>query len=378
MAHFVVAGWPSGELAVATHGADPVTIQYRFQMTLMKPVEVLRELVYPLSHFATVAPMIMSWLLFSVAFLFGLYGLFVFLVTLVPFLAYLMKLLEARVYGRAAPAFNAELMSFANNIWSLFPLVPAALLGWLYFILVREIAPVYAVTLVVAASTIFPASLGVLSITQSALQSLNPIAVFRFARETGMDYLLLIVILGGIATALVMLELAGVSVFWLRFGFIYLIFLSYSLLGAITCRHDLRQEVDIPAPLAPLPGAQQANLLKERERVAIHAYGFVSRGNRAGGLAHIQLNIEREANQDDACNWFFNTMLKWENTDAALFFAQTYLHRLLVQDRDPQVLKLLSQCYYANAQFRPAEGDRAAIRELVQRHGRSDLLALLG
>ena len=105
---------------------------------------------------------------------------------------------------------------------------------------------------------------------------------------------------------------------------------------------------------------------------------FVSRGNRAGGLAHIQLHIEREEHQDAAYNWFFNAMLKWENTDAALFFAQTYLHRLLAQQSDAKVLKLLSQCYYANTSFRPAKDDRAAVLELVQRHGRADLQEFMG
>jgi hypothetical protein len=70
-------------------------------------------------------------------------------------------------------------------------------------------------------------------------------------------------------------------------------------------------------------------------------------------------------------------MLKWENSNAALFFAQPYLHRLLLQQSEPATLKLLSQCFHANPQFRPAEEDRDDAIEVAERHGRNDLLRFL-
>jgi len=156
-----------------------------------------------------------------------------------------------------------------------------------------------------------------------------------------------------------------------------LLVLTYSLTGRITGGHKLHEEVDIPAPLDPTPAQKQDKIVAVRSEIINHAYGFVSRGNRAGGLAHIQAHIDDETDKDEAYRWYFNEMLKWENTDAALCFAQTCLHRFLSQQRDTAALKLLSQCYHANPRFRPDKDHAEAVIELAERNGRDDLLKLL-
>ena len=129
MAQFEDFGWPFAGLVVVTLGEVPATIRCRLPMSVMKATEVAREIAYPLVHLATVVPMVVSWLLFSLAHFFSLFGLFLFLATVVPFFAYLMTLLDARSYQRDAPAFDAELMAFIGNAWALLPLVIATLLG---------------------------------------------------------------------------------------------------------------------------------------------------------------------------------------------------------------------------------------------------------
>ena len=305
-------------------------------------------------------------------------GLRLLLATMFPFFAYLMTLLEARSYNRDAPAFDAELMAFFGNAWALFPLVIAAMLGWLLFIVQQNYPQGLSLLLAFIATTLFPASLGVLSITRAPFQGMNPIAIYSFIRKSGTDYLLLIATLDTMWMVLFLLWKSGVSPFLLGFGLVYQAFLTYSMTGMVTSRHRLAEQVDIPLPLMATPGQSRAALIKEREKFASHAYGLVSRGNRAGGLAHIQSRIDGEADQDEACHWFFNEMLKWENTDAALFFAQSYLHRLLRQQDDMQALKLLSQCFHFNPRFRPASSDRDAAKALAESHGRKDLLSLLG
>jgi len=341
MAYFAVACLLSGALAAAIHGVVQGTIRYRHGTILMRLAELPRELVYPLSHFAIVLPMIVSWLLFSLALFFGIFGLLVFLTTLVPFMGYLMKLLEARAHNAVVPAFDAELMSFSNSALGMFPLVPVVSLGWLYYTLAPGSPQVLAIVPVIAASAVLPALLGILSVTRSPVQSLNPVALFRFIRKTGKDYLLVIALLGVTGVAIVWLFEAGSPSFLLRLALIYLVFLLYTLTGGITARHDLPEEVDIPEPVALTPAQSHEELLRERQQALTHAYDFVSRGNRAGGLAHIQAHIDNEGDPDEAYNWFFNTLLKWENTDGALFFGQIYLHRLLRQQHDHQVLKVL-------------------------------------
>lgn len=378
MARFVAAGWLFAESAAATHGAVPVTIRCLLPTSTMKAAEIAREVAYPLSRFAIVVPMVVSWLLFSLAMFFGLFGLFLFLVTVVPFFAYLMTLLEARSYNRDAPAFDAELMAFIGNAWALFPLVIAAILGWLQLIVQQNYPQGLSLLLALIASTLFPASLGVLSITRNPLQGLNPIALYNFIRTAGTDYLQLIVTLDMLWAVLYLLWISGVSTLLLGFGLVYQAFLLYGMTGMVTGRHRLADQVDIPLPLMATPGQSRVALIREREKFANHAYGLVSRGNRAGGLTHIQSRIDGEADQDEASHWFFNEMLKWENSDAALFFAQSYLHRLLQQRDDTRALKLLSQCFHVNPRFRPAQDDRDAARALAESYGRKDLLSLLG
>jgi hypothetical protein len=343
----------------------------------MKPADLFREIVYPLTNVATLVPMIVSWLLFSVAGFFGLFGLFVFIVTLVPFMGYLMKLLEARAHNKEAPAFDAELMALFGNGWALFPLVIVVLLGWVQFAVAQRFSPTAAFVVVFLSGILLPASLGVLSVTRAPLQGLNPFALAQFIKSTATDYLLLIVTLDAVALILYLLLLSGVSSFWLGFGLVYLAFLLYSMTGAVTGSHRLTEKIHIAAPLGASTVQSQRELIGARQGVLNHAYGFVSRGNRAGGLAHIQTRIDSEADQDEANHWFFNEMLKWEDPGAALFFAQSYLHLLLSQQREPAALKLLSQCFFANSQFRPAEEDRAEVVELAARHGRNDLLKFL-
>jgi hypothetical protein len=343
----------------------------------LKPADFAREIAYPLSNVATLVPIIVSWLLFSVALFFGLFGLFMFIVTLVPFMGYLMRLLESRANNKEAPAFDAELMALAGNGWAIFPLAIAVLFGWLHILVAAKFSVEAALLLAIIAAGLFPASLGVLSITRAPLQGLNPIALLHFIRSSGLDYVLLVVTLAIVSACLYFFERSGVSPFLLKLGLVYGAFLLYSLTGAVVGGHRLADDVHIPAALSATESENREELIGERQGVIGHAYGFVSRGNRAGGLAHVQSHIDGEYDQDEAYRWFFSEMLKWENSDAALFFAQSYLHRLLLQQSEPAALKLLSQCYHANPKFQPAAEDRDDVIEIAERHGRSDLLKFL-
>jgi hypothetical protein len=344
----------------------------------MKPAELGRELIYPLSSITTLVPMVISWLLFSVATFFGLFGLFLFITTGVPFFGYLMSLLEARSNNKAAPAFDAELMALIGNGWALFPLVIVVFLGWIQFAVSNRYSADAALLLLVFSGALFPASLGVFSITRSPLQGLNLVALLRFIQSAGVDYAQLLGAQVVVTLVLYLLLQSGAPWLLVRFGLIYQAFLLYGMTGSIVGAHRLVDDVHIPAPQEASVIQSRTELINDRQSILTHAYGFASRGNRAGGLAHIQSQIDGEPDQDEAYQWFFNEMLKWENPDAALFFAQAYLHRLLGQEREPSALKLLSQCFHANPRFRPADDDRENVVEIAERHGRQDLLKQLG
>lgn len=98
--------------------------------------------------------------------------------------------------------------------------------------------------------------------------------------------------------------------------------------------------------------------LRNRDAVLNHAYGFVSRGNRAGGLKHIYLCIADDPNPDHAWAWFHKRMLSWELTDAVLEFSQQYLKRMLYRDESVAAVKLMLRCRLINEMFRPLPEDR--------------------
>lgn len=132
-------------------------------------------------------------------------------------------------------------------------------------------------------------------------------------------------------------------------------------------------DVEIPLPLEPNAERLNADLTRQRTKVLDHAYGFVSRDNRRGGLQHIYDWIEKEDDADAAYRWFFEQTLKWESKDAALFFAQTYLSRLLSQGRDVQVLKLIARCRLVDSRFRPNAADMDAALATAERQGNDEL-----
>jgi len=169
----------------------------------------------------------------------------------------------------------------------------------------------------------------------------------------------------------------GTPLFLIDLGTSYQIVLLFTLTGAVLKQNDVAMQVDIPDGI-PLTAEERADDLdKERQKVANHAYGFISRGNRDGGFAHIRQWLEKETARDVAYRWFFLEMLKWESTEPALFFAQDYLGQLLSWGMENEALKVIGRCLHENPRWKPARADRQAVSELATRHSRDDLLRLL-
>jgi hypothetical protein len=166
--------------------------------------------------------------------------------------------------------------------------------------------------------------------------------------------------------------------FLIEIGAAYQAALFFTLTGAVLAEKNIPSRVEIESPTGPGEEKLSMDLEKEREKVASHAYGFISRGNREGGFAHIMDWIRQEPDVHEASAWFFNAMMKWESKDAALFYAQTYLAHLLHHDEDMKVLKLVSMCLHENPHWKPKTEDRQHVLDLARKYKRDDLLASLG
>ena len=339
----------------------------------MKIAEVGREVLYPVTDLAVLLALVTFALLFKLADAAGVFGIWLTIVIFPAFFRYSLYLLEARARGDHAPVPGIEDFSLVDNFWALFPTVLLGAFIWLEWSIIVNYSALHAAWALLAFIFVYPASLAVLSLTRSPLASINPLDLWHLVRLCGRDYLWIPVTVVPVTVAVIWL--ATVDLPFLVFDLVsnYAFILLFTMTGAVMHAHDAMQEVDIELPLEPTESELQADLQVARSRVANHAYGFISRGNRAGGFAHIRQRLEEETERGAAYAWFFREMLKWEDKVPALFFAQDYLRQLLGWNLDREALKLISRCLHENADWLPGQAERGAVRALIERHGRDDL-----
>jgi len=340
----------------------------------MKIAEVGREVVYPLTDMAVLMAMISFALLFILADAAGVFGIWLTVIILPAFFRYSLYLLEARAQGHKAPIPGIEEFSLVDNFWALFPAVLLCAFIWLEWYIAGNYSLTPAAWLLVLFLLVYPASMAVLGMTHSPLASINPLDLWHMMRICGRDYFWIPVAVVPVVAAVVWMAPYDTPFLLFDLASIYAFVLLFTMTGAVLRAHDVAREVDIELPLEATEAQLHDNLIGERQRVANHAYGFISRGNREGGFAHIRQWLQEERDRDEAYEWFFQEMLKWESKVPALFFAQDFLRQLLRWNMDREALKLISRCVHEDPQWRPQRDDRAAAQELLARHGRDHLL----
>ena len=346
--------------------------------------EIARTFLYPFRELAILATALMFWLIYSVAKFaaivlmpVGIIGAVILLAWSTPaYFRYLMFLLEARADGKPAPTFDAELFALTDKLWTLTPLLLIALLVWGWFA-IAEYGVVWSGIYGFLIIAVLPASVAVLAITHSPLESVNPIAISRMIRVCGRQYFLIPLVIVSAFIFLRLLAADGAPLIIVEWASIYLSLFMVAFTGALLHAKNVTLEVDIAPPLEATKEKIASDLDRERQQVIGHAYGFISRGNREGGFAHILDWVQKEPDVHAASAWFFEAMMKWESKEPALFYGQTYLAHLLHHEDDASALKLLSACLHADATWRPRRDDRDAVDELVAKYARQDLLELL-
>jgi hypothetical protein len=339
----------------------------------MKATDLFRELGYPVRDSAVLMAMLLFFGLVELAAFARYFGLFLALLVAPALFRYLTLLLEARSLGRAAEPPGIELFQWFGNGWSLFPAVPVIALLCLHLYLHGRYGPAAALAVDAVFASVLPASLAVLAITHSPLESLRPGAVGGIIVRCGAAYWIAPVYLAAVAVACVWLAASSLSGFVLHLALFYAVFAFHALLGGILRPQHLHEEIDIPAPVERDAAEQATELDRQRTQVLNHAYGFVSRDNRGGGLAHINDWLERDPEPARAWRWFFEQMLKWESRDAALVFAQQYLSQLLAAQMEVEAVKLMMRCRLVNPAFVPLPGDRDLARQAALNCHNEDL-----
>lgn len=337
--------------------------------------DYLRELAYPASSSATLIALVTFVMLTGLVIFAGLFGIWLAVVTVPAYLRYLTMIAEARAKGIEAAPPGIEYFTLVGNAWTLFPVVPVLVMAFL----IRETGEAFgdlpATFVALGFAALLPAIVGVLVITHSMLQSIDPRAIDRFIRGCGAAYWF------APATAVLVVLvpwLFGFLPIWVQLIMVmYLIAALFAVIGAVTRQPNLYDEIDMPDATEPDVEKVLAGLSRNRIKVVNHAYGFASRGNRDGGLEHIYDWLVKDPDPDAAWPWFLEQLLRWEDTYPALLLAQQYLGRLLQHNDKVGAVKLMLRCRLVNAEFRPLTADLPAAMVAAEACKNNELLQAL-
>lgn len=350
----------------------------------MKPTDILRSLAYPFISQTVLFAFIMFYLAaefvrwaISSGPMFFVSAIIIAAFILPALSLYLVFLLDARARGREPEPPGVEHLHWYGSGWSLLQVLYFAGLGYAVYVLAGIDSAVGLIAVVLFVAAALPASLATLAVTRSAAESLNPKTIAKVIKRCGGSY--------WIAPAFFLFAtIVAWSVFTSSLGgwladlvVLYLLFVFYALTGEIMQPQRLHKEVEIHEPLAPDEAQITADLLARRTDVLNHAYGFISRGNREGGFRHIDDGIARDPEPESAWQWYFDSMMRWQEKTPALFFGQRYVHRLLDDGDYRAATKVITRCLYENEAFQPLAEDREQAVAAAEHAGNEELARAL-
>jgi hypothetical protein len=341
----------------------------------MSPREYLRELAFPATSTTTIFALIAFFILLWLALAAGLFGLWLAIVTIPALLRYLTMIAEARAGGIDTAVPGIEFFTLVGQWWTLFPTVLVIALAWLFRFTGHVVGEPAAMLVLVGGAILLPAPVGILVATHSPIASLDPRGIGQYIGDAGAGYwyapatLVLSAVVTVLPDFLPMWALALVA--------LYLSAASFAVIGAVTRQIGLVERVDIADASEPDPDRILETEARERARALTHAYGFASRGNRDGALAHIYDRLASDPDPDVAWPWFLEQMLAWDDPFPGLLLAQQYLGRLLELGDELAAVKLMLRCRMLHDGFRPLSADLPAAIDAARSRGNEELVAAL-
>ena len=336
----------------------------------------LRELVFPISSTTTLTALVVFFAFILLISFAGVFGIWLAVLVVPALIRYLTMIAVARARGADTDPPAAEFFDPADSWWTLFPTILILVAAFTIKTVGDAYGETAALSIALLFAAILPAMISVLVITRSPLQCFNPGAIKTLVVASAEDYWF--APLTAILVVFIPMQLTMLPFWLLTFVELVLLASFFAVCGAITRGEELIDNVDVPAPVHKMADELQSELIGERTRILNHAYGFVSRDNRAGGLDHICAWLQHDDPAPaDGWPWFFEKMLQWERNDAALFFAQRYLQRLLVSGQQVAAVKLIMRCRLENEAFRPFAEDVPRAVEAARACDNEDLAAVL-
>ena len=341
----------------------------------MNANKLVQAIFFPLTETSVLLALIVFWLLTALAGAAGMLGIWLAIIVLPAVFRYQLFLLEAQARGLKPQPPGAEFFNLTHDLWMLFPVVVAVAIGWAAYASYSVGGTAAMLAVLTVAGFVYPAILGVLAITHSPLQSINPVALHRFISECGLSYsiapvyLVLIAILMPMTRDFASLVRAFIEMFF--------VFSLHSVIGAVIAPKGIADDVYIPD--ADVPDDQDVLDDVEKNRISVlgHAYGFISRDNRDGGFQHLFGEIKKDPDPVAAWKWYFDKMLGWEQQRHVLFFAQHYVRDMLAHGERIPALKVIMRCRLIDETFKPFQEDIPAAIQVAESSGNIELAAVL-
>jgi hypothetical protein len=341
----------------------------------MRPADLARAALLPVTEPAVLLALMLFTVLGTIGIYGGLLGLFLLALLVPTVFRFQMLVLEATAKGTRPEPLDADNLSIAGSAWALFPLPLVIAVGWAAFSAWQRFGDGAAMIVLLIAGCVLPASLAVLAITRSPLQSINPVALGRLLKIAGSSFWIASVFL--FVTSWLCLQLDALPLPVEVFVQLALMFSFFSVTGALIEPYGLMADVYIPDAVEPGEEEIRGNIEKHRVAALGHAYAFISRDNRKGGFDHIFEAIAGDADPAGAWAWYFDRMLGWENPQHALFFAQHYVHDALRHGEHVAALKAIMRCRRVDERFKPFEDDLPAAIAAAEASANTELAAVL-
>lgn len=337
--------------------------------------KLVKAIFYPATEPAVLLAMIVFSALLMLAGMAGMIGIWLAIVVIPAVFRYQMVLLEACARGVEPEPPGAEFFSWANNGWTLFPFFIVVGFGGIAWWVKSSFGNDAMYVVLVLQGVVYPAMIGVLAITYSPLQSLNPVAIYRFITSTGVAYMVAPAYM--FAIGLLVPLVTSINPLFAGLIEMFFVFSFHSVIGTIIEPVGIVDDIDIPDALEPDEATIAETLEATRASALTHAYGFITHDNRSGGFEHIFESIRQDPKPAEAWRWYFERMLQWDESYHALFFAQHYIRDMLAHNEDTQALKMVMRCRMMNEQFKPFTGDLPRLIEAAEEWGNDELATVL-
>jgi hypothetical protein len=342
------------------------------------PATFLRALQVPLRS----APLILI-ALFSVALTIaanvGLFGIPLAVILSSWYLKYTFAILDVAAAGTAEPPVLS--VEMVNPLSEGRALVLLVLVGAVFFAsgAVRYwFGNAGAVLVSLLAFVILPGVIAVQGVSGSILQSLNPRVWYGTVRQLGVDYVWLLLAIGGIA------GLAAIATIGPLLGAIA--FLMYAglaiqaLIGGVL--HEHRNEAwfeEASLPQRRVTG-EDPHLEAKRRNFVDAVYAEWRNGAQQNAWRDVVAQYEKSDEPLDELRWMYQRIEVWPDQRLANRIAQELVRRLLEQKNHSESFRLVRQRLKADRDFRPVAsadlirlvtlardvGDRATARALLR------------